>query len=340
LRSLRAPVCCRLIILGAVLVAARWAGAVEVWMPETGQVTLESAPTGAEGEQYKRAVALIGAGEWDGGIAMLRKLIAANPQAEWLPQARSVLARGLVASGSYVAGFNELEALRTQYPGTSLAAQIHDLEVAAARRMARSDIDGAGKLFDRLKEQAQTPEEEALLQKQKADAFFDAEYYLEAEDEYLQLATNFRNSIWAPYAWFRMADCEWRMARWLNLGVERYQQADKEFKEYLTVYPDGANAAEAKARMVEVHRREAEKYRQVAEFYIIAEHRPWAAANYLNYLVSDYADTPQGQWAKQELDRISAPPAAPLRGRPRQLRLFGVAPVSENEQSHEPSPSR
>ncbi len=220
-----------------------------------------------------------------------------------MPQARSVLARGLVASGAYEKGFNELETLRTENPGTALAAQAHDLQVSAATAAASTDVDTAGRLFDRLKSQARTPAEEALLQKQKADAYFDARYYLEAEDEYLQLATNYRDSMWVPYAWFRIADCEWQMARWLNLGVERYQQADKSFQDYLKVYPDGSNAPEAKARMVEVHRHEAEKYRQIAEFYITAEQRPWAAVNYLNYLVSDYADTPQAAWARQELEQ-------------------------------------
>jgi len=145
------------------------------------------------------------------------------------------------------------------------------------------------------------------------------------------VAVSFRDSMWAPYAWFRIADCEWQMARWLNLGVERYQQADKAFKDYLSVYPDGSNAAEAKARVVEVHRREAEKYRQIAEFYITAEQRPWAAVNYLDLLISDYGGTPQAEWARRELQRINAAPAVPLSGRPRQLRMFGVAPVPEGE---------
>ena len=289
MRPTRVPAWCRLVILSAVLIAARsaGAGAVEVWMPETGDVVLESAPTGAEGEAYRRAVALIGAGEWNGGIAELRKLIAADPGATWVPQARYVLGRGIVASGSYQAGFEELAALRAQHPGTPLAAQARSVQVVAARELAKEDAAAAGKLFDRLKAEAGGMEDEALMQKEKADALLEAHLYLEAEDEYLQLASNYRQSIWAPYAWFRIADCEWQMARWLNLGLERLQLADKAYKDYLTVYPDGSNAAEAKARVLEVHRREAEKYRQVAEFYIVAEKRPWAAVNYLNALVSE-----------------------------------------------------
>jgi outer membrane protein assembly factor BamD (BamD/ComL family) len=331
LRATTRPVWFRLIVLGAALLAARWAGAVEVWMPETGEVQLEAAPTGAAGEAYKRAVALIGAGQWSGGIADLRTLIAANPGADWLPQARSVLARGLIASGDYTAGFNELETLRTENPGTALAAQAHDLQVAAARELAKNHPYSAATLFDRLKTQAKTPEEEALIQKEKADAYLDGRLYLEAQDEYLQLATNYRDSIWAPYAWFRIADCQWRMARWLDLGAQPFQQADKAFKDYLSVYPDGSNAPEAKALIVEVHRREAQKYRQIAQFYITAEKRPWAAVNYLNYLISDFADTPQAAWARTQLERIGAPPAPPLAGWPREFKMFGVAPVSEGK---------
>jgi len=333
LRAVRAPALCRLIMLSAVLLAVGGlrTSAVEVWMPETGDMVLESAPTGAEGEAYRRAVALIGAGEWDGGISQLRKLIAANPTADWAPQARCVLARGLIASGSCEAGFNELEALRTQYAGTPLAAQAHDLQVVAASELAKDDPTAAGKLFDRLKVEAGSMEEEALLQKQKADAFLDARLYLEAEDEYVQLATQYRQSIWAPYAWFRIADCEWEMAKWLNLGVERLKQADKAYKDYLSVYPDGSNAAEAKQRVLEVHRGEAEKYRQIAEFYIVSQKRPWAATSYLNYIVTEFADTPQAEWAKQELQKIEEALGPPLPGQPRPFKMFGVSPVSEGK---------
>ena len=307
-------------------------------MPETGDLLLESTPTGAEGEAYRRAVALIGAGEWDGGISQLRKLIAANPTAEWTPKARCVLARGLIASGSCRAGFDELQALRTQYAGTPLAAQAADLQVVAASELAKDSPTAAGELFERLKKEAGSPEEEALLQKEKADAFFDAHLYLEAEDEYLQLATNYRQSIWAPYGWFRIADCELEMAQWLNLGLERLQQADKSYKDYLSVYPDAANSAEAKDKILEVHRHEAQKYRQVAEFYIVSQKRPWAAVPYLNSLITDFPDTPQAEWAKQELEQIQAAQGPPLPGQPRQYKMFGVAPVEEGKQAHE-SPS-
>ena len=127
--------------------------------------------------------------------------------------------------------------------------------------------------------------------------------------------------MWAPYAWFRIADCEWQMARWLNLGVERYQQADKALKDYLSVYPDGSNAAEAKARVVEVHRREAEKYRQIAEFYITAEQRPWAAV--------ELPELPHQRLWGHAAGRVGPPGAGAHRRSPRRTAV-GPPPAAQD----------
>jgi len=313
------------------LLLARLAGAVEVWMPETGDVVLEASPTGQEGERFRRAVALVGAGQWAGGIDDLRRLIAENPTAPWVPQARSVLARGLIASGAYREGFEELETLRNEAPDTPLGRQARELQVTAARQLALKDPPAARQLFQRLMARAQTADEAAEYQKEQADAFFQARHYLEAEDEYLQLATRYRDSIWAPYAWYRIADCERALAEWLDLGLERLQLAEKAYQDYLSVYPDGANAPEAKAKIAEVRELAAAKHREVAEFYINAEKRPWAAVPYLNHIVNQFAESPHADWARAQLERIAGLPGPPLRGRLRQFDVRGVSRTATAE---------
>ena len=46
---------------------------------------------------------------------------------------------------------------------------------------------------------------------------------------------------------------------------------------------------------------------------------------------ASYADTPQAEWAKAELEKMQDAQGPPMPGKPRQSKMFGVAPVSESK---------
>ncbi len=307
------------------LAAARSGAALEAWTPETGRVELEELPRDEAAARYRHAVALVAAGQTAGGLSLLRELTEANPDAEWVPQARSMMARALLAEGRYRRAFRQLGALAEDYPDTPLAERARELRRTAARLQTQQSVGRGLRMYEELIERAESFEEAALLQKEKADALLAAERYLQAEDEYLVLISRYPRSAWVPYAWLKVAECEWRLARWLDLGLERLREAERAYTDYLEVYPDHAMVGEAREQVSEVRSRQAQKYRQIAEFYMLSERRPWAAVNYLRLLTQNYADTEHAEWAQEQLERVGSPPEPPLRGERRTLKLPGVA---------------
>jgi outer membrane protein assembly factor BamD (BamD/ComL family) len=225
-------------MIGVVVVALAIAPsgwAIDVWTPETGEVQLEELPRQSVEARRQHALALIGAGQWAGGVAELRELMAAEPNAEWVPEARFAIARGLLAGGRGAEAFDELENFLTQHPDSPLAVRVRPLQFSAAREEATADVGSGAELYERLMDiaaDADDPAMGALAQKEMADAFFDARWYLDAEDQYLAFISFFPSSEWVPYCWYRVAECEWEMSQWLDLGLEHSQVAEQSFRDF------------------------------------------------------------------------------------------------------------
>lgn len=299
--------------------------AVEVWTPETGEVQLEKLPRDTATTRRAHALALIGAGQWAGGVAELRELIAADPEGEWVTDARLAMARGLLACGEYGKAFDELAGLGVEHAGSPLAQELRKLQFTAARLQAEQDMGASLRLYDRLIDTGSTDEERAGALKEKADVAFDKGLYLDAQDGYMALTSFYPYSKWAPYCLFRYAECEWEMAKWLRLGLERVQAAERSFVDFLETSPAHAYASEAKEKLAEVRSTRAALYSQIARFYMDTKRRPWAAINYLEYIQEEFRETPEAEWATETLGKITRGAEVPLRGDMKPLRLPGVS---------------
>ena len=309
----------------AVLASAQRALGAEMWMPETGEVRLEDLPRESVEARRLHALALIGAGQWSGGVEVLRLLLEAEPNAPWAPEGRFAIARGLLASGRARQAFDEFGRLGEEFPESPYAAHVREYQRTAARAQAVHDPDGASALYDLLIDTTEDADVQAVLQRDKADAFFRARRYLDAEACYLELIMRFPRSEWSAYAWYRSADCEWQMANWLGLGLERMESAEQQFEDFADAYPTDARADDALERVAEVRAARATFSWEIARFYVDAEKKPWAAITYLERIVREFPDAPEAEWAAAELGKIRAGLKAPLRGDTKELSLPGVA---------------
>ncbi len=309
----------------AVACVAGGVSAVEVWTPETGEVELEKAPRDTADARREHALALIGAGQWGSGIAELRALIEADPEGEWVPEARLAIAQGLLAQGDAVDAFEELEKLRTGREETPLGKRARELQFRAARVQSERGLGPARKLYDRIMETPADAEEAALAQKEKADAVFAAGRYVEAQDEYMALVDLYPYSEWVPYCTFKIAQCEWELARWLQLGMEGVRKAERSLRDFVETFPTHSYAPQAKEMLADARRTMAELCQDIAAFYIKTKNRPWAAVSYLDWIVQELAETPQAEWAAEELKAVKAQKETPLHGSLRPLKLDGVS---------------
>lgn len=301
----------------------------EMWMPETGEVRLEDLPRDAPEARRRHALALIGAGQVSGGIAELRELLAAEPDAPWADEARLAIGRGLLAAGHATKAFDELAALLKASPDGPSAAQARAVQQTAAQVLARTDPDAAAELYSRLIDTAADEEEAARLQRDIGDSYFQAGRYLDAEAEYLALITLYPRSELCAYAWYQSAECEWGLARRMGLGLERMESAERRFRDFADTYPTDERAEQARKRAAEVRETRAALNWEIARFYVDAEKKPWAAVGYLERVVREFPDTPQAGWASEELAAVRQGLEAPLRGTVRRLPLPGVRSAAD-----------
>jgi len=297
---------------------------IQVWTPDTGEVQIDALPRDTAEAKRRHALAMIGAGEWADGVYQLRQLIAAEPGAEWVPQARLMIVRGLLAGGQGTAAFRESESFAAAYPGSPLAAQVRPLELTAARVEAETDVDAAMALFERLVDTAQTADEAASAKKEEADAVLHAGRYLDAQAQYVALISFYPRSEWVPYAWYMVAECEYELATRLKLGLARSEQAEGAFWKFMRLFPDDSRVPDARKKVDEIRAARAEVNWQIARFYVDNKHKPWAAVGYLEYIVQEFPGTPQAEWAAAELKRIKQELGPPMRGEVKELQLPGV----------------
>jgi len=320
-----------LVAAGALVTFTGAAVAMDVWMPQTGEVNLEEAPGDNPEARLHHAYALVGAGEWKSGMKELRKLIDENPSAGWVGEARLMIGRALLSAGKFQKAFDLLDEVWSDHPDTDLANSARELQHMAAGRMAEKNLARGSKMYDRLIETAVDDAESATVLTRKADAAFSARRYLSAQDRYLAVLDLYPRSELAPYCWFRIAESHWEMAKWLALGLEDVTAAERAFSDFLDVYQEDGRAAEAGERLEEVRGRLARLNAEVVQFYVEAEERPWAAVNYLKHLEKDLPESPESEWAAQELERITRDLDSPLRGDSWQLPLPGVEKAAPEE---------
>jgi len=274
------------------------------WRIET--VGLDRAGESPEA-RFMHAAALIPAGQPLSGVAQLRALLSEHPDAEWAETARYLVGLGLFAAGNYSGAFEEWVAFLKRYPETPMAETVRRMLLRAAGGRTLRDLDAGAALYDRLIEQAESEEFAVRCQMAKADSMLEAGSYLRASDEYLALIDYYPESPWVTYAWYKIGVC------------------------FVASFPDHVLAEQARQDLVEVRGMRAARYKSIAEYYLGPAGRPLSAMPYLGCLRDEFADTPEGEWARKKMEEVLAGEAAPLKGEFEAMSLPGVSSVREDE---------
>ncbi len=311
-------------LLAAVLFAGAAAPlrAVDVWMPQTGEVRLEETPRDSAEARRKHALALIGAGQWGGGVKEPRAMMDADPAADWVPQARLAIARGYLANDKPAAAFDELQPVVMAGPGSRQAEEARRLQFTAARVQTVRDVGKGKKLFEQLIETAPMWEDVVAAHRAKADALSEARYFLDVHDEYVAIVDIFPRSELAPYCWYKVAECEWELALWLGRSPEHMRAAEKQLGDFIDQYPGDPRVPMARAKVKEARRMRAAASWRTARFYIDTAGKPWAANAYLEQIVQEFEGLPEAEQATEELERMRDAGLVP--DRPRVLQMPGA----------------
>ncbi len=326
------------------------AGALEVWMPDTdeadrgteeadlktGEVNLDGLPRETLQARFRHAAGLIGAGQAISGVNQLRELLAEAPGAEWAERAHWLIALGLLAEGRNKSAFEACEALLARYAQSPRVQEAYEMQFQAARQRTLENLAAGQELYDRLTARAPSLEFETRCQKQRADAILEAGRFLRARDEYMALVDYYPDSAWVPYCWYKIAECDLRMAEKHRRGTEFVDRARRSLEGFTTRYADHTLSVKAKEKLAEVREVQAARYRKIAQYYLGPAKRPASALPYLDYIVQELADTEQAAWAKAKIREVVANMPTSPKGRFRELELPGVRLKKPEEAATEP----
>ena len=294
-------------------------------MPETGEVNLDDPQRESPDARFRHAAALIGAGEPMSGVVQLRQLVTEHPDAEWVEQARFLGGFGLFTAGRHEEAFQEWGEFLSRYPESEQKYGVREMQLRAAISRAGEDVGDGLALYDRLIVDAPTREFAAQCQKEKADAIMGTGDYLLARDQYVAVLDYDPDSPWAPYCWYKVAECDLRLAKWIKRGTEHLERAGRAFRDFVAAFPEHELADNARENLEEVHAGQAAKYKMIAEYYLGPDRRPTAALPYLHYIRTELPDTEEAKWAAKRTEQILADPSVPVKGRCRTLDLPGVS---------------
>jgi len=329
-----------LALLLAALMLVGTAAGIDVWAPGTGEVDLEEVPRDSAEARFRHAAALIAAGQPVSAAAQLRELLAQHPQAKWAEQATYLLGMALFSTHQYENAFGEWEGFHGKYPESALRRVAYEFQLQTAIARTREDLENGQKLFDRLIAIAPDKEFAVRCQKEKADVTLSLGRFFMARDEYLTLVDFFPDSPWVPYAWFKVAECDLRLAMWIKRGTEYLENAQRGFEDFLVTFPDHVLAKEAQEKLDQVRTQRAKDYRRIAEYYMGPGLHPVSALPYLQLITETVPDTELAQWAEEKTKEVRQTQQAPLRGEVKDLSVPGVAPaepVTEPVKPEEPA---
>jgi outer membrane protein assembly factor BamD (BamD/ComL family) len=257
-----------------------------------------------------------------------------DPLGTWVVAGRLAVGRALLNAGRWEEAFEEVAGVAAAAPdGGSMAAQARELQHEAARRLASQSLSRSLKLFEQLNKTATTGEHRALILKEKADVTLAAGRYLDAADRYQEAIESHPHSGWIPYWKLKRAECTWRLARWLGLGTQHFEEAEEAYEGFVAQFPNHESTRGAQEALAEVRLSLAAVNRRIVRQYVDKEEKPWAAVPYLHHMQAKFEDLPDSQWAADELARITASAKAPLPGRLRTLELPGVLTGDQEQQS-------
>ena len=184
------------------------------------------------------------------------------------------------------------------------------------------DVGKGKKLLDQLIETAPVWEDVVNAHRAKADALFEARYFLDAQDEYLAIVDIFPRSELAPYCWYKVAECEWELAAWLGRSPERMRAAEEQLDEFIDQFPGDPRVPMARAKVKEARLMRAAASWRTARFYIDTAGKPWAGIAYLEQIVQEFEGLPGTEQATEELERMRD--AGLAADRPRVLQMPGA----------------
>jgi len=126
--------------------------------------------------------------------------------------------------------------------------------------------------------------------------------YLEAEEEFQKVISNYPKSEWTEAAKFQIASCRASISKGPDYDQEATSEAKAKFEDFVREHPDVALSREAETNIQKLKEKEAESAFSAGVFYE-KQKRYESAKIYYNHVIDKY---PQSIWAAKSLEKLQS----------------------------------
>lgn len=129
------------------------------------------------------------------------------------------------------------------------------------------------------------------------------EKFEQAEIIYKRVIADYPQSEWTGIAEYQIGISAFSRLKGVDYDLTPLDEAERRFNRYLSVYPRGERAPDARAKLTEINRLRAEKILGIARFYQ-REGKSTAVRYYLQKLLRNHPDAPAAEEARRLLKRF------------------------------------
>jgi len=281
-----------------------WGQGAVVWTPDTGEVDIEKLPRDTPLRRFAYGRALAGAGKHADAIRELKALVKRYPDEIFVEQAEEAIIICYWQNRKYKKAFRACGDFLKNYPASYLVSQVEALRLDIAVDLSVKSPGRAIYLLELLLETSKFEEQSARCLRYLGDCNYRLKRYDDARDYYKELIEDYPKSQWVPYAFYRMALCNYRQGfrELRDFGLIR--QAIVDFREYQEEFGKTDPRPKAEKYLKKLKEFDAVNHLEIARFYEKRRKKPKAAAIYLQRLLALYPDTGSARVARFKLREL------------------------------------
>jgi len=250
--------------------------------------------------EYEHALAVYQSGDTRKAIALSDHIVKTYKSGPWVERAALLKARAYFKRGDLKQADKELVLIRRRYPGTAIAREMSDLQMAIATAYTKKGKYVGVKILEETVENNPYGSRADEAQFKVGQYHLRKRNYVDAAEAFALVVAQYRDSPYREDAMFLRAKATYLD----NEGPRRdplpYEEARVGLNDYLQSYPQGKYADQARALLVKIETALALKAYLIAEYYRKQRQRR-AAERYYRHVVKKY---PNSKWASKALRRL------------------------------------
>ena len=250
--------------------------------------------------EYRHALTIYQSGDIKKTIRLCDRIVKTYKSGPWVERASLLKARAYFKQGKLKQADKELALIRRRYPGTVIAREMSDLQMAIASAYTKKGKYAGVKILEETVENNPYGSRADEAQFEVGRYHLKKRHYVDAAGAFALVVVQYKDSPYREDAMFLRGKATYLD----NEGPRRdplpYEEARVSLNDYLNSYPQGKYAPQAKALLVKIETTLARKHYLIAEYYR-KQRRRRAAGRYYRHVVKNY---PNSKWAGKALKRL------------------------------------